>query len=142
MNTISRISSTGLTTVSTNTTRYSTGSRDTRNWSAEGSALRARPLLVCICTAAAASAAVGETSISPAGNTVPENLLRIELHLDAQLPAPLDMRHVKLSDREGNAIPDALLDMALPSRDGLDVVILLHPGRIKSGVAPNVALGP
>lgn len=38
-------------------------------------------------------------------------------------------------------IPDAFLDLPLPSRDGLGVT-LLHLGRIKTGVGPNLALGP
>lgn len=81
-------------------------------------------------------------TITPSGPSVPENLLRIELHLSQPLSAPLDMRRVVLLDAAGAPVSDALLDMALPDPDGMNVSILLHPGRIKSGVGPNVALGP
>jgi hypothetical protein len=93
--------------------------------------------LACALPAAHALAA----DITPSGPAVPENLLRIELRLDAPLSAPLDMQRVALFDANGAQIPDALLDLPLPSRDGLGLTLLLHPGRIKTGVGPNVALG-
>lgn len=79
--------------------------------------------------------------ITPSGNDIPENILRIELHLDAPIAAPLDMRHVRLIDDSGAVIEDAFLDMPLPGRDGMSVSILMHPGRIKTGVGPNSNLG-
>lgn len=100
---------------------------------------RARALLLAALLPPAAAAAA---LITPSGAAVPENLLRIVLHLDAPLSAPLDMRHVVLLDGAGAAIPDAFLDLPLAGRDGRDVTLLLHPGRIKTGVGPNVALGP
>ncbi|MGC1550992.1 MAG: hypothetical protein WA777_20910 [Rhodanobacter sp.] len=79
--------------------------------------------------------------IFPSAGTVPENLLRIEVQLDHPLDTPLDMRHVALIDATGKPIVDALLDIPLPSRDGREVSILLHPGRIKTGVGANERLG-
>jgi hypothetical protein len=81
-------------------------------------------------------------SITPSGPEVAENLLRIEVHLDRPLAAPLDMSHIVLLDSSGTPIRDAFLDLPLPDRSGRTVTLLLHPGRIKSGVGPNVALGP
>ncbi|MYN40998.1 hypothetical protein GTP55_16650 [Duganella sp. FT109W] len=81
-------------------------------------------------------------SVTPSGPEVAENLLRIELHLDRPLPAALDMTHVTLLDSAGTPIPDAFLDLPLFDRSGKNVTLLLHPGRIKTGVGPNVALGP
>lgn len=89
----------------------------------------------------AAPAAFAATLVTPSGAAVPENLLRIVLHLDAPLAAPLDMRHVQLLDADGTPIPDAFLDLPLAGRDDRTVTLLLHPGRIKTGVGPNVALG-
>ena len=80
--------------------------------------------------------------VTPSGPAVAENLLRIELHLERPLAAPLDMGHVVLSDSAGMPVRDAFLDVPLPDRSGRTVTLLLHPGRIKSGVGPNVALGP
>ncbi|MFD2274337.1 hypothetical protein ACFS07_33770 [Undibacterium arcticum] len=79
--------------------------------------------------------------VTPSGDGVPENLLRIELQLDTPLASPLDMHHVVLLDEAGAPIDDAFLDVPLHSRDGMRVSILMHPGRIKTGVGPNIALG-
>ena len=80
-------------------------------------------------------------TVTPSGPTVAENLLRIELHLDRPMAAPLDMEHVVLLDSAGVPVRDAFLDLPLSDRSGTTVTLLLHPGRIKSGVGPNVALG-
>ncbi|USX27012.1 hypothetical protein NHH73_01545 [Oxalobacteraceae bacterium OTU3CINTB1] len=85
---------------------------------------------------------LADATVTPSGPTVAENLLRIELHLDRPLAAPLDMGRVVLFDSAGAPIRDAFLDLPLPDRSGRTVALLLHPGRIKSGVGPNVALGP
>lgn len=79
--------------------------------------------------------------IYPSGPTVPENLLRIELRFAAPLRTPLAMEHVRLLDQDGHAIEDAFLDLPLPSADGTGVTLLLHPGRLKSGVGANLRLG-
>ncbi|WP_394780189.1 hypothetical protein [Undibacterium sp.] len=65
----------------------------------------------------------------------------MELYLDTPLNSPLDMRYVRLLDAAGSPIDGALLDVALPGRDGLSVSILMHPGRIKTGVGPNSSMG-
>ncbi|MYM24490.1 hypothetical protein GTP46_17745 [Duganella sp. FT135W] len=82
------------------------------------------------------------TLVTPSGPAVPENLLRIVLHLDAPLKAPLEMRHVLLSDADGVPIDGAFLDLPLAGRDGKSLTLLLHPGRIKTGVGPNLKVGP
>jgi len=86
--------------------------------------------------------AAGANVITPSGPEVAENLLRIELHLERPLAAPLDLSHVALLDGAGRPIRDAFLDLPLLDRSGKTVTLLLHPGRIKTGVGPNVALGP
>lgn len=91
---------------------------------------------------AAITASLAAVSVSPAGEKVPANLLRIELRLDAPLKKPLDMRHVHLLDQHGTEVPAPFLDLALPSLDGRTITVLLHPGRIKTDVRPNVDLGP
>lgn len=81
-------------------------------------------------------------SVTPSGDSIPANLLRLELRLDQPLPPPLEMRYVHLLDASGRSIDDALLDIALPSQDERGYTILMHPGRVKSGVGANLALGP
>ncbi|TFW27640.1 hypothetical protein E4L98_06570, partial [Duganella callida] len=91
---------------------------------------------------ALATGAAWGASVTPSGPDVAENLLRIELHLERPLAAPLDMAHVTLLDSAGAPIPEAFLDLPLSDRDGKTLTLLLHPGRIKRGVGPNLALGP
>ncbi|MQA39353.1 hypothetical protein [Rugamonas aquatica] len=81
-------------------------------------------------------------TVTPSGPEVPENLLRIALHPDAPLASPLDMRHVALFDGDGKLIDGAFLDLPLNEAGGQSVTLLLHPGRIKTGVGPNLGLGP
>jgi hypothetical protein len=81
-------------------------------------------------------------SIFPDGPSVPANLLRIELRLDRPLTDPLDMQHVHLLDTQGREIDGAFLGLALADRDARGITLLLHPGRIKTGLGANLALGP
>lgn len=101
-----------------------------------------KAILSWLASAALPLAAAAATLVTPSGPAVPENLLRIVLHLDTPLQSPLDMRHVVLLGSDGVAIDDAFLDLPLAGRDGKSLTLLLHPGRIKTGVGPNVALGP
>lgn len=104
-------------------------------------ARRGRAALALAQTIAATGHAATAASVTPSGDTVPENLLRIELHLERPLPGPLAMGHVKLLDGDGHDIPGAFLDLPLPGDDGRTIALLLHPGRVKSGIGANLALG-
>src|SRR5271154_4291309 len=77
----------------------------------------------------------------PSGATVPENLLRIEMRFSEPLRRSLSLDHVKLIDSNGLEITHAFFDLPLLSADGRRVTVLLDPGRIKSGLAENRALG-
>jgi len=90
---------------------------------------------------AAACMAAGAADITPSGPEVPANLLRIEVHFDRPMPA-VPLHAIVLRDAAGRPIPDALLDLVLPDRDERNLVVLMHPGRVKQGVGPNQALGP
>ena len=90
---------------------------------------------------AASGHAAPAASVTPSGDTVPENLLRIELHLARPLPRALAMDRVHLLDGDGQDIPGAFLDLPLPGDDGRTIALLLHPGRVKTGVGANLALG-
>lgn len=99
-------------------------------------------ILMCCAVASLAATSAGATAVVyPSGAVVPENLLRIELRFSAPLLVPLHIEHVKLLDAMGRPIDDAFLDLPLPSADGRSVTLLLHPGRVKSGVGANVLLG-
>ncbi|MFG6489250.1 hypothetical protein ACG04R_21380 [Roseateles sp. BYS78W] len=97
-----------------------------RTWLAAAALLAALP-----------SARAATVEIHPAGPTVPENLLRIELRFAQPQRLPFDIERVKLLDADGRQIEHALLDLALPSADGRRITVLMDPGRVKSGVGPN-----
>jgi len=93
-----------------------------------------------LAAAAAAQVAIA-ASVTPSGDCVPENLLRIELHLAHPLWPALAMDHVRLVDEDGETIAGAFLDLPLPGDGGRTITLLLHPGRVKTGVGANVAMG-
>ena len=86
-------------------------------------------------------AASASVEIHPAGTTVPENLLRLELRFDQPQRLPFDLERLKLLDGDGVEIRHALLDLALPDADGRRITVLLDPGRVKTGVGPNLQAG-
>ena len=90
---------------------------------------------------AGAAAHAAPVVVTPSGDAVPENLLRIELRLARPLARPLRMDRVRLVDDQGADIDGAFLDLPLPGDDGRTIALLLHPGRVKSGVGANLALG-
>jgi len=93
-------------------------------------------------TAAAAAFGAGPSvAVYPSGPTVPENLLRIELRLSSSMKPLLEMEHVRLLDSDGMEIESPFLDVPLPGADSRRLTILLHPGRVKSGLGANLALG-
>jgi hypothetical protein len=97
--------------------------------------------LPALLLAAGAIAAGAPGVVTPSGDTVPENLLRIELRLAHPLMHPLAMDRVRLLDTHGVPVDGAFLDLPLPGDDGRTIALLLHPGRVKTGVGPNLALG-
>jgi len=96
-------------------------------------------LLVVVAGLSVARAAPVE--IHPAGSTIAENLLRIELRFAQPQRLPFDIQRVKLIDARGEEVEGALLDLALPSADGRRVTVLMDPGPVKSGVGPNLDTG-
>jgi hypothetical protein len=103
--------------------------------------MKMHPMVAPLLLACAASAAAHAADITPSGRAVPANLLRIEVHFDRPLPA-VPLKNIVLRDAAGRPIPDALLDIGLPDRDERNLVVLMHPGRVKNGVGPNLAIGP
>jgi hypothetical protein len=82
-----------------------------------------------------------QVQIFPSGPAVPENLLRIELRFSTPLHPALQIENLRLIDGHGAEIKDAFLDLPLPNPDGARVTVLFHPGRVKTGVGANLALG-
>jgi hypothetical protein len=79
----------------------------------------------------------------PSGGVVPANLLRLHILFDTPPDVDLAVSSARLLDETGNEIVHAFLDLpgGLWSADGLRLTLILHPGRIKSGLAAQSAEG-
>lgn len=82
----------------------------------------------------------GIVSVRPSGPTVPENLLRISLRFAVAPTAPV-LRRLALIDPDDQPVADPFLDQELWSPDGKVLTVLLHPGRVKTGLIAHDALG-
>lgn len=83
-------------------------------------------------------------AVFPSSSQVPENLLRIYLHFSAPMRAAEVPRHVHLYDARGREVelPFVEVDGGLWDPEQRRLTLFFHPGRVKRGVGPNVALGP
>jgi hypothetical protein len=81
--------------------------------------------------------------IYPTGATLPENVLRFHLVFDEPPNADVVHSAVRLLDTQGQEIPHAFLDLpqGLWDSTGKTLTLLLHPGRIKSGLAASESMG-
>ena len=84
------------------------------------------------------------SSVWPAEQSVPANLLRIYVHFDQPMERRGVASKIDLLDDGGLVIDDAFVEIP----DGLwddqskRLTLFLHPGRIKRGVGPNQRMGP
>lgn len=81
--------------------------------------------------------------VSPAGQILPANTLRIYVLFESPMARGNASRYVRLLDADGRLVPDAFLNIGVElwSADQTRLTMLLDPGRIKRGVGPNKALG-
>ena len=79
-------------------------------------------------------------AVSPSGRAVPENLLRISIRFDAA-PEGQVLRRLSLATRDGRPLHEPFLDQQLWSPDGRVLTVLLHPGRVKTGLIAHEQLG-
>lgn len=83
----------------------------------------------------------------PGGSQVPENLLRLEVAFSRpMLGGPQVWDHLWLETETGGAPPQrvtgALRELELWDDDRTQLTVLLHPGRVKTGLATRAVLGP
>ena len=83
--------------------------------------------------AAVVLAAAAVLAVRPSGPTVPANLLRMSLVFDSPAAGPV-LSSLELVDTTGRPIPAPFLEQELWSPDGRVLTLLLHPGRVKSGL--------
>jgi hypothetical protein len=80
----------------------------------------------------------------PSNEMLPENTLRFYVHFSRSMEIRDAHSQVRLEDARGRVVPLAFVEVPHglwdPQRTRL--TLLLHPGRIKRGVAPGEVLGP
>lgn len=79
--------------------------------------------------------------IQPSGPQVPANLLRLSLTFDAPVAEEV-LSRLSLQHADGRAVDSPFLPQELWSPDGRILTVLLHPGRVKTGLFARETLGP
>lgn len=84
--------------------------------------------------------------VSPAGDRLPANTLRFYLSFSTPMTRGEAAEHLSLLGDDGEPVADPFLDpdQELWSADGTRLTVLLHPGRVKRGIAssPGPVLEP
>jgi len=79
--------------------------------------------------------------VQPSGPVVPANLLRLSIRFEAQVEGPM-LRRLALLRADGMQIQVPFLEQELWSPDGKVLTVLMHPGRVKSGLIAHDERGP
>lgn len=79
--------------------------------------------------------------VQPSGPEVPANLLRLSLQFERPVEGPV-LARLGMLGPDGTQIPAPFLEQELWSPDGKALTVLLHPGRVKSGLIAHDELGP
>jgi len=81
--------------------------------------------------------------VYPSSDVLPENQLKLYLHFSAPMARGEAYRHIRLLDEGGTEVELAFLevDQELWTRDFRRLTLLFDPGRIKSGLVPNLEEG-
>ena len=79
--------------------------------------------------------------VQPSGPEVPANLLRFSIRFEAQVEGPM-LRRLALLRADGMQIQEPFLEQELWSPDGKLLTVLMHPGRVKSGLIAHDERGP
>lgn len=82
-------------------------------------------------------------AVYPSSPEVPENLLRLYVHFSHSMRAKDVPERIHLYDAEGRAVPLPFVEIeaGLWDAQGKRLTLFFHPGRVKRGVGPNLALG-
>ena len=79
--------------------------------------------------------------VQPSGTEVPANLLRLTIQFEQQFEGPV-LGRLALLRADGTQIQEPFLEQELWSPNGKLLTILIHPGRVKSGLIAHDELGP
>lgn len=83
-------------------------------------------------------------AVYPSASEVPENLLRLYVQFSHPMRAKDVPERIRLYDSEGREVPLPFVEIetGLWDSEGKRLTLFFHPGRVKRGVGPNLALGP
>jgi hypothetical protein len=83
-------------------------------------------------------------AVYPSSPEVPENLLRLYVHFSHPMRAKGVPQRIHLYDAGGREVPLPFVEIetGLWDSEGKRLTLFFHPGRVKRGVGPNLALGP
>ncbi|WP_266182125.1 hypothetical protein [Dyella humicola] len=79
--------------------------------------------------------------VQPSGAVAPANLLRLSVVFDAPVEGAV-LPRIALSHADGRPLQEPFLQQELWSPDGKILTLLLHPGRVKTGLVAREQLGP
>lgn len=91
-------------------------------------------------SAEASSTPHGGPVVRPTGVSVPANLLRLSIAF-ARPPQGGVLSRLALVRDDGSKVEEPFLDQELWSPDGRILTVLMHPGRVKTGLIANESLG-
>lgn len=83
-------------------------------------------------------------AVYPSSIEVPENLLRLYVHFSHPMRAKGVPERIHLYDAGGREVPLPFVEIetGLWDAETKRLTLFFHPGRLKRGVGPNLALGP
>src|SRR5215471_9460480 len=79
--------------------------------------------------------------VQPSGPEVPANLLRFSIRFAAQVEGPL-LPRLSLLRADGRQVQEPFLEQELWSPSGKILTVMLHPGRVKTGLKARDEKGP
>ena len=97
-------------------------------------------LTACLANTWAVPAPARVASVAPSGAVVPENLLRFSIRFDTPPQGPV-LARLALTGRGDRPLPEPFLVQELWSPDGRTLTVLLHPGRVKTGLVAHEERG-
>src|SRR5215510_5758843 len=79
--------------------------------------------------------------VQPSGPEVPANLLRLSIRFAAQVEGPL-LPRLRLLRADGTQVQAPFLEQELWSPSGKILTVMMHPGRVKTGLKARDENGP
>jgi len=103
--------------------------------------LSAAALAMALTSAHALPPAPRVALVQPSGPEVPANLLRLSLQFQRPVEGPV-LARLALVGPDGTQLQAPFFEQELWSPDGKALTVLMHPGRVKSGLNAHDELGP